>query len=97
MTHKMTQEQLRMQMLAGIITEGQYKTTLNEDKSSKIKTFIIMNTDSDERESIDQQKEIDDIQKMVSFMGKGSFVKKIQSKYRRAERKKIEDLFDSIA
>jgi hypothetical protein len=34
---------------------------------------------------------------MVSFMGKGSFVKKIQSKYRRAERKKIEDLFDSIA
>jgi hypothetical protein len=30
----MTQEQLRMQMLAGIITEGQYKTTLNEGKSS---------------------------------------------------------------
>jgi hypothetical protein len=28
--YKMTQEQLRMQMLAGIITEGQYKTTLNE-------------------------------------------------------------------
>ena len=29
-THKMTQEQLRMQMLAGIITEGQYKNMLNE-------------------------------------------------------------------
>jgi hypothetical protein len=28
----MTQEQLRMQMLAGIITEGQYKEMLNEDK-----------------------------------------------------------------
>ena len=28
----MTQEQLRMQMLAGIITEGQYKTVLNEDE-----------------------------------------------------------------
>jgi hypothetical protein len=28
----MTQEQLRMQMLAGIITEGQYKTMLNENK-----------------------------------------------------------------
>jgi hypothetical protein len=28
----MTQEQLRMQMLAGIITEGQYKSMLNEDK-----------------------------------------------------------------
>jgi hypothetical protein len=26
----MTQEQLRMQMLAGIITEGQYKTKLDE-------------------------------------------------------------------
>jgi hypothetical protein len=90
-------EKLRFQKQAGIINESQYKKLLKEDKSSKIKTFIIMNTDSDERESIDQQKEIDDIQKMVSFMGKGSFVKKIQSKYRRAERKKIEDLFDSIA
>ena len=29
----MTQEQLRMQMLAGIITEGQYKTKLNEEKN----------------------------------------------------------------
>ena len=28
----MTQEQLRMQILAGIITEGQYKTILNEDE-----------------------------------------------------------------
>jgi hypothetical protein len=27
----MTQEQLRMQMLAGIITEGQYKEKLNEN------------------------------------------------------------------
>jgi hypothetical protein len=27
----MTQEQLRMQMLAGIITEGQYKAMLNEN------------------------------------------------------------------
>jgi hypothetical protein len=30
---KMTQEQLRMQMLAGIITEGQYKAKLNEEDS----------------------------------------------------------------
>ena len=28
----MTQEQLRMQMLAGIITEGQYKDMLNENE-----------------------------------------------------------------
>ena len=32
----MTQEQLRMQMLAGIITEGQYKETLGENKSIEI-------------------------------------------------------------
>lgn len=31
----MTQEQLRMQMLAGIITEGQYKEKLNEIKINK--------------------------------------------------------------
>jgi hypothetical protein len=85
-----------MQKLAGLITESEYKVKLNEDKSSVIKTFIIMNTDSDERELIDQQKEIKDIQKMVDYMGKGSFVKKIQSKYRRAERKNIEYLFDKI-
>jgi hypothetical protein len=30
---KMTKEQLRMQMLAGIITEGQYKEKLNENES----------------------------------------------------------------
>ena len=29
----MTKEQLRMQMLAGIITEGQYKVKLNEINS----------------------------------------------------------------
>jgi hypothetical protein len=29
----MTKEQLRMQMLAGIITEGQYKEKLNENES----------------------------------------------------------------
>ena len=40
--NKMTQEQLRMQMLAGIITEGQYKTMLNENK------FEIIGSDADE-------------------------------------------------
>ena len=32
---KMTQEQLRMQMLAGIITEGQYKAKLNENEINR--------------------------------------------------------------
>jgi hypothetical protein len=38
----MTQEQLRMQMLAGIITEGQYKAMLNESK------FKIVGPNTDE-------------------------------------------------
>ena len=38
----MTQEQLRMQMLAGIITESQYKAILNESK------FEIIGSDADE-------------------------------------------------
>jgi hypothetical protein len=42
--NKMTQEQLRMQMLAGIITEGQYKAKLNEGKNKK-----------DKKESLRQQ------------------------------------------
>jgi hypothetical protein len=37
----MTQEQLRMQMLAGIITEGQYKAKLNEDESAKPKEITV--------------------------------------------------------
>ncbi len=34
--NKMTQEQLRMQMLAGIITEGQYKAKLNEENEKTL-------------------------------------------------------------
>jgi hypothetical protein len=34
--HKMTQEQLRMQMLAGIITEGQSQEMLNGDEELSI-------------------------------------------------------------
>jgi hypothetical protein len=36
----MTQEQLRMQMLAGIITEGQYKEKLNEEVSDDVKQYL---------------------------------------------------------
>jgi hypothetical protein len=36
----MTQEQLRMQMLAGIITEGQYKAKLNEEVSDDVKQYL---------------------------------------------------------
>jgi Tat protein secretion system quality control protein TatD with DNase activity len=39
----MTQEQLRMQMLAGIITEGQYKAKLNEEEGTDILSFLKSN------------------------------------------------------
>jgi hypothetical protein len=37
----MNKEQLRMQMLAGIITESQYKAKLNEDESIKPKEITV--------------------------------------------------------
>jgi len=40
----MTQEQLRMQMLAGIITEGQYKAILNENIDNEFINFLNKNT-----------------------------------------------------
>ncbi len=40
----MTQEQLRMQMLAGIITEGQYKTTLNEGLTLSLLINLVLVT-----------------------------------------------------
>ena len=46
----MTQEQLRMQMLAGIITEGQYKTMLNEANEDLL-NFIKSNSEEKESEA----------------------------------------------
>ena len=51
----MTQEQLRMQMLAGIITESQYKAKLNEANEEQQKTS--------------QQKDIASIDKKEFFIG----------------------------
>lgn len=43
----MTQEQLRIQMLAGIITEGQYKVTLNEEALvDSFQDYYIANKDT---------------------------------------------------
>jgi hypothetical protein len=46
----MTQEQLRMQMLAGIITEGQYKEMLNESENllSMIEDYVSAHYTSDQ-------------------------------------------------
>jgi len=58
----MTQEQLRMQMLAGIITEGQYKAKLNEestynDNSKALGTIFQFNSEEDEYEWIGDEYE----------------------------------------
>ena len=43
----MTQEQLRMQMLSGIITEGEYKAKLNENENAnRILKLIEMYVDN---------------------------------------------------
>jgi len=50
----MTQEQLRMQMLAGIITEGQYKVKLNEVTVGEFPQYLVnlLNTDKELREQL---------------------------------------------
>ena len=50
----MTQEQLRMQMLAGIITEGQYKVKLNEVTVGDFYPHLVnlLNTDKELREQL---------------------------------------------
>ena len=76
-----------------------FESFLNEATSGKsdiITNFIVTYADDDETELLDIDAEITDIQKMVMRMGKGAFVKKMQSQYRRADRKDIEDFFDSI-
>lgn len=76
-----------------------FSSFLNEaisGKSDIITNFIKTYADDDEIELLDMEAEISDIQKMVRTTGKGSFVKKIQSQYQNADRKDIEDFFDSI-
>lgn len=50
----MTNEQLRMQMLAGIITEGQYKRKLNEVTVGEFPQYLVnlLNTDKELRKQL---------------------------------------------
>ena len=50
----MKKEQLRMQMLAGIITEGQYKAKLNEVTVGEFPQYLVnlLNTDKGVREQL---------------------------------------------
>jgi hypothetical protein len=59
----MTQEQLRMQMLAGIITESEYKATLNENLTSDEFEEIV---DRHEEDATEESDDSDDIGRMVS-------------------------------
>ena len=73
----MTQEQLRIQMLAGIITEGQYKAQLNEntfyqdmvdqnpnwDKESSMDIVRDEYDPSDEEDTMDHKKFLEDTEK----------------------------------
>ena len=74
----MTQEQLRMQMLAGVITEGEYKAKLNEDDMSNSvddKTYESMDSlvnDDDYDDFINSATKI-----MKSLMDNGFEVKDI--------------------
>ena len=68
--NKLTQSELRMQMLAGIITEGQYKAQLNEDLNdnleNKIQQWVDMNAgghgpDEDDENFPEFKKEMKDL------------------------------------
>jgi hypothetical protein len=93
----MTQEQLRMQMLAGIITEGQYKAILNEDED-KIKTILSKIGDIEEKiydkysddeidAKFDYSKAIDDIKEKYKndkdkmYDALASHLKKLKSSF----------------
>ena len=58
----MTNETLRMQMLSGIITEGQYKTKLQENLFRKLIDKILgVEEDEDEIEDLPRKSEYDDL------------------------------------
>lgn len=73
-TNKMTQEQLRMQMLAGIITEGQYKRLLEASKGELVRLvgtnlrgdleIAVMNLET----YIEQSKAILDYEKLAKIV-----------------------------
>jgi hypothetical protein len=78
----MTQEQLRMQMLAGIITEGQYKAKLNilnENENENMfndnnKAFGILfrkATPEDEFPGDDYVWEYDNVKEFMEYLGYG--------------------------
>jgi len=66
---KMTQEQLRMQMLAGIITEGQYKEKLDEGNNLNDKVIQAINLYDNltDRQDIDLYDLDSDIENIVGI------------------------------
>ena len=66
---KMTKEQLRMQMLAGIITEGQYKEKLNEnafnDEDKALGVLFYPSEDEEDAYTYD----VDAVTNLIQSMG----------------------------
>jgi hypothetical protein len=62
----MTQEQLRMQMLSGIITEGEYKAKLNENENAnRILKLIEMYVDNYSDEGMSAEAAIKKIDELL--------------------------------
>jgi hypothetical protein len=74
--NKMTQEQLRMQMLAGIITEGQYKAKLNEVTVGEFPQYLVnlLNTDKGVMEQLAIALNIMDDDLSPEFKLEGKFI-----------------------
>jgi hypothetical protein len=72
----MTQEQLRMQMLAGIITEGQYKAKLNEVTVGEFPQYLVnlLNTDKGVMEQLAIALNIMDDDLSPEFKLEGKFI-----------------------
>jgi hypothetical protein len=66
----MTQEQLRMQMLAGIITEGQYKAKLNENTfDDNAKAYGVLFVNNDDEEEGGYTYDMDAVTNLIKSMG----------------------------
>jgi hypothetical protein len=75
----MTQEQLRMQMLAGIITEGQYKAIINENEDESKPYKLVLGTIVDYSPTDDVWDEFEGMFKGKEYITKNEYLNFIQS------------------
>jgi len=75
----MTQEQLRMQMLAGIITESQYKAKLNEDEENAKPSYITIGFNNKDK-FINQYKTGNEFTYHANGLAEGNYRKLLNGK-----------------